>query len=49
MRYGVMMGRKGGLTKEMTFNALSAEEMAAYFAERKANIKPTEVFKPTLF
>jgi len=49
MRYGVMMGRKGGLTKEMTFNALSAEEMAAYFAERKANIKPAEVFKTTLF
>ncbi|WP_324676130.1 DNA polymerase/3'-5' exonuclease PolX [Hymenobacter sp. GOD-10R] len=49
MRYGVMMGRKGGLTKEMTFNALSGEEMAAYFAERKANIKPAEVFKTTLF
>ncbi|HEX8350545.1 MAG TPA: PHP domain-containing protein, partial [Hymenobacter sp.] len=49
MRYGVMMGRKGGLTKEMTFNALSGEEMAAYFVERKASIKPAEVFKTTLF
>ncbi|WP_073107293.1 helix-hairpin-helix domain-containing protein [Hymenobacter daecheongensis] len=49
MRYGVMMGRKGGLTKGMTFNALSADEMAAYFAERKAGIKPAEEFKATLF
>ncbi|OUJ75428.1 DNA polymerase/3'-5' exonuclease PolX [Hymenobacter crusticola] len=49
MRYGVMMGRKGGLTKEMTFNALSGDEMATYFAERKANIKPAEAFKTTLF
>ncbi|GAA4000319.1 helix-hairpin-helix domain-containing protein [Hymenobacter fastidiosus] len=49
MRYGVMMGRKGGLTKEMTFNALTAEEMAAYFARRKAGIKPAEEFKATLF
>ncbi|TGE22884.1 helix-hairpin-helix domain-containing protein [Hymenobacter metallicola] len=49
MRYGVMMGRKGGLTKDMTFNALSAEEMAAYFAERKANITPPLEFKDSLF
>jgi DNA polymerase (family 10) len=49
MRYGVMMGRKGGLTKDMTFNTLSGEEMAAYFAQRKATIKPAEVFKTTLF
>ncbi|UOQ52986.1 helix-hairpin-helix domain-containing protein [Hymenobacter cellulosivorans] len=49
MRYGVMMGRKGGLTKDMTFNALSAEEMAAYFAERKANIKPPLEYKDSLF
>jgi DNA polymerase (family 10) len=39
MQYGVWMGRKGGLTKEMTFNALNGNEIAAYFAERKANIK----------
>ncbi|MBN7812293.1 DNA polymerase/3'-5' exonuclease PolX [Algoriphagus sp. H41] len=35
MKYGVLVGRKGGLTKEMTLNALSGEEIAAYFAERK--------------
>ncbi|RYU79710.1 DNA polymerase/3'-5' exonuclease PolX [Hymenobacter persicinus] len=49
MRYGVMMGRKGGLTKAMTFNALTAAEMAEYFAQRKAGIKPAEEFKATLF
>ncbi|QDA62568.1 DNA polymerase/3'-5' exonuclease PolX [Hymenobacter jejuensis] len=49
MRYGVLMGRKGMLTKEMTFNALSGDEVAAYFAERKAKIKPPEAFKATLF
>ncbi|TVT41898.1 DNA polymerase/3'-5' exonuclease PolX [Hymenobacter setariae] len=36
MRYGVLAGRKGMLTKEMTFNAKSADEVAAYFAARKA-------------
>ncbi|NML67705.1 DNA polymerase/3'-5' exonuclease PolX [Hymenobacter sp. RP-2-7] len=36
MRYGVLAGRKGMLTKEMTFNAKSAEEAANYFAARKA-------------
>ncbi|WP_071885864.1 helix-hairpin-helix domain-containing protein [Hymenobacter sedentarius] len=40
MRYGVLMGRKGFLTKEMTFNAKSVEEAAAYFEKRKAAIKP---------
>ncbi|MFL0685663.1 MAG: DNA polymerase/3'-5' exonuclease PolX [Algoriphagus aquaeductus] len=39
MKYGVLVGRKGGLSKEMTFNALSREEIAAYFATRKAKIK----------
>lgn len=39
MRYGVLVGRKGGLTKEMTLNALSGEEIAAFFAERKAKIQ----------
>ncbi|WP_210466387.1 DNA polymerase/3'-5' exonuclease PolX [Rufibacter roseolus] len=35
MRYGVLVGRKGGLTPEMTFNAKSRDEVAAYFEERK--------------
>lgn len=39
MRYGVLVGRKGGLTKEMTFNAKSAEEVGAYFKARKEKIK----------
>ncbi|MBC7571174.1 MAG: DNA polymerase/3'-5' exonuclease PolX [Spirosoma sp.] len=34
MHYGVAVGRKGGLTKAMTFNALSAEEVQQHF-ERK--------------
>lgn len=37
MKYGVLVGRKGGLTKEMTLNTLSGEEIAAYFAQRKAS------------
>jgi len=39
MKYGVLVGRKGGLTKEMTLNALSGEEIAAYFAEQKATVQ----------
>lgn len=39
MKYGVLVGRKGGLTKEMTLNTLSGEEIAAYFAGRKAEIE----------
>jgi DNA polymerase (family 10) len=35
MRYGVLMGRKGGLSAEMTFNAKSREEVEAYFVQRK--------------
>jgi DNA polymerase (family 10) len=49
MRYGVFMGRKGGLTKDMTFNAKSAAEVAEYFAKRKAGIKPPLEFKDSLF
>ena len=49
MHYGVLMGRKGLLTKEMTFNTKSVEEAAAYFAARKANIKPPLEFKQSLF
>ena len=36
MRYGVYMGRKGGLTREMTFNTFSLEEVATHFEKRKA-------------
>lgn len=39
MRYGVLVGRKGGLTKEMTFNTKSVEEVEQYFRERKEKIK----------
>lgn len=39
MKYGVLIGRKGGLTKEMTLNALSGKEIAAYFAGRKAGLR----------
>lgn len=35
MRYGVLMGRKGGLSREMTFNAFSADQVAAHFEQRK--------------
>ncbi len=38
MRYGVDVGRKGGLTKKMTFNTLTVNEMATYLANRKAKI-----------
>lgn len=49
MRYGVLMGRKGHLTKEMTFNAKSVDEVAAYFEARKANITPPLEYKKSLF
>lgn len=39
MRYGVIAGRKGGLTRDMTFNALTLPEMEAYLQQRKAKIK----------
>lgn len=35
MRYGLLVGRKGGLTKEMTFNALSRDDVARHFESRK--------------
>ena len=38
MQYGVWIGRKGGLTKELTLNALSGKELASYFEARKAKI-----------
>jgi len=40
MYYGLLAGRKGGLTADMTFNALSAEEIGKYFEERKSKISP---------
>ena len=49
MRYGVLMGRKGLLTKEMTFNTKSGEEAAAYFDKRKAGITPPLEYKNSLF
>jgi DNA polymerase (family 10) len=36
MRYGVLMGRKGGLNREMTFNAFSVDEVGAHFEKRKS-------------
>lgn len=35
MHYGVAVARKGGLTADMTLNALSLAEMEAYLAKRK--------------
>lgn len=35
MRYGLLTGRKGGLTADMTFNAKSVEEIAKHFESRK--------------
>ena len=49
MRYGVLMGRKGMLTPDKTFNAKSVEEAAAYFAGRKAGIKAPLEYKKSLF
>ena len=49
MRYGVLMGRKGHLTREMTFNAKSMDEVAVYFEARKATIKPPLEYKKSLF
>ncbi len=39
MHYGVAIGRKGGLTKAMTFNALTLEEMSNYLQQRRAEIR----------
>jgi DNA polymerase (family 10) len=38
MYYGVCVGRKGGLTKEQTFNSWSLDKVSSYFAERKASV-----------
>ncbi len=36
MHYGVCVGRKGGLTKDRTFNTLSAKEVESYFSKKKS-------------
>ncbi len=38
MQYGVHIGRKGGLTKEQTFNTWSADKIETYFKERKLGL-----------
>lgn len=38
MRFGLLVGRKAGLTAEMTFNALSQQQVADYFEKKKAGI-----------
>ena len=38
MKYGVYVGRKGGLTKEMTFNSWSLDDVEAYLKKRKLSI-----------
>ncbi|EON75073.1 DNA polymerase X family [Lunatimonas lonarensis] len=35
MKYGVMMGRKGGLTPDMTLNTLRVNELDSFFQNRK--------------
>lgn len=40
MKYGVLVGRKGGLTKEKTFNTLTLQEMERYLQTRKQHITP---------
>lgn len=37
MRFGVMVGRKGGLTAQKCFNAFSLTEITTYFNNRKKN------------
>ncbi|MEN7546566.1 DNA polymerase/3'-5' exonuclease PolX [Rapidithrix thailandica] len=34
MRYGLLVGRKAGLTKDMTLNALSVEEIEIFFSKK---------------
>jgi len=41
MKYGILVGRKGGLTKEMNLNSMSGQEITAYFANRLKGIKTT--------
>jgi DNA polymerase (family 10) len=39
MHFGVNIGRKAGLTKEMTLNAFSLREISEYFSKKKSGIK----------
>lgn len=39
MKYGILVGRKGGLTKEMSLNSMLGQEITAYFANRLKGIK----------
>ncbi len=39
MQYGLLAGRKGGLTANMTFNALSLEEIEKHFSKKKEQAK----------
>ncbi len=39
MYYGVCTGRKGGLTKESTFNTWDVDEVETYFNNRKFNLR----------
>ncbi|GAB2591635.1 helix-hairpin-helix domain-containing protein [Spirosoma areae] len=39
MHYGVAIGRKGGLTKAMTFNALTLAEMTDYLQQRRVHMR----------
>lgn len=39
MKYGVISGRKGGLTKDMTLNTKTTAELAQYFESRKNKIQ----------
>jgi DNA polymerase (family 10) len=39
MHYGICVARKGALTKEMTFNALTREEIEKYFLMRKKGFR----------
>jgi len=35
MKYGLLVGRKGGLTAEMTYNALSLAQITEHFNNKK--------------
>jgi len=39
MRFGLLAGRKGGLTKEMTYNALTRDEISAQFEKKREQAK----------
>jgi DNA polymerase (family 10) len=39
MQYGLLTGRKGGLTAEMTFNALTLDQIEEHFNSRKSKVK----------